>query len=183
MRRLQDVAIVIAIKSARVFDVLRLVCGILRCDVLQAHTVADRTRFEAIGDGSPGRFCTQQMLVNNLLKELIDNLTGDVRFDVADVQIQNDEGRHAQVAYSDASGSHELACDYIVGCDGSRGDSRSSIPDGVLTKYSHEFGYAWLAALVETPLTGHPIIGVSDTASSRSFLAVPAEAGSTCSAR
>ena len=113
-------------------------------------------------DGSPGRFCTQQMLVNNLLRELIDATAGDVRLGVSDVRIQNDEDRRPQVNYSDAGGSHELVCDYIVGCDGDRGVSRSSIPDGVLTRYSHEFGYAWLAALVEAPVTGNPIMGVSD---------------------
>ncbi len=119
--------------------------------------------FEVVADdGSEGRFCTQQMLVNNLLKELIDARGGDVRFDVMDISIQNEEGHHPQITYSDANGLHELVCDYIVGCDGDRGISRSSIPHGVLTTYTHEFGYAWLAALVEAPVTGHPIMGVSD---------------------
>lgn len=119
--------------------------------------------FEVVADdGSEGRFCTQQMLINNLLKELIDTMAGDVRFEVSNITIQNEEGLRPQVSYSDASGSHELTCDYIVGCDGDRGVSRSSIPHGVLTTYSHEFGYAWLAALVEAPVTGHPIMGVSD---------------------
>jgi p-hydroxybenzoate 3-monooxygenase len=122
-----------------------------------------RRVFEASGDdGSPGRFCTQQLLVKNLLRELIDVMTGDVRFGVADITIHNDEGRRPQVLYSDANGAHALVCDYIVGCDGDRGISRSSIPHGVLTKYSHEFGYAWLAALVEAPVTGHPVMAVSD---------------------
>jgi len=118
--------------------------------------------FEISGDGGQGRFCTQQMLVNNLLRELIDTMGGDVRFGVSDVSIRNEEGAGPQVSYSDADGAHEVLCDYIVGCDGDRGVSRSSIPQGVLTKYSHEFGYAWLAALVEAPVTGHPIMGVSD---------------------
>lgn len=113
-------------------------------------------------DGSQGRFCTQQMLVNNLLRELIDVMNGDVRFQVSDVILQNDKNGRPRVSYSDASGSHELVCDYIVGCDADRGVSRASIPKGVLTRYSHEFGYAWLAALVEAPLAGHPIMGVSD---------------------
>ncbi|HEX4355318.1 MAG TPA: FAD-dependent monooxygenase, partial [Polyangiales bacterium] len=117
--------------------------------------------FEVVADdGSPGRFCTQQMLVNNLLKELIDAMGADVRFGVSDVAIDNDE--HPRVAYSDATGVHELACDYIVGCDGDRGVSRASIPEGILTKHSHEFGYAWLAALVEAPLVGHPLMAISD---------------------
>lgn len=113
-------------------------------------------------DGSEGRFCTQQMLVNSLLREFVDGVAGDVRFEVADVMIKNEEGRRPQVSYSDANGSHELVCDYIVGCDGNRGVSRASIPHGVLTKYSHEFGFAWLAVLVEAPVTGHPIMGTSD---------------------
>lgn len=120
--------------------------------------------FEAVSDddGKQSRFCTQQMLVNNLLKELIDARGGDVRFSVNNVTIHNDEHQRPRVTYSDANGSHELVCDHIVGCDGSRGISRSSIPPGVLSEYSHEFGYAWLAALVEAPVIGHPIMGVSD---------------------
>ena len=113
-------------------------------------------------EGSEGRFCTQQMLVNNLLREFIDARGGDLRFSASGVTICNQEGARPLVSYTDASGSHEIACDYIVGCDGSRGVSRESIPKGVLTEHSHEFGYAWLAALVETPLVGHPIMGVSD---------------------
>ena len=119
--------------------------------------------FNTVGEGgSPGRFCTQQMHVSNLIRELIDNMTGDVRFDVTDVAICNEESRRPQVTWSDARGSHVLVCDYIVGCDADRGVSRASIPDGILTKFSHEFGYAWLAALVEAPVTGHPIMAVSD---------------------
>ncbi|MEN2401624.1 4-hydroxybenzoate 3-monooxygenase [Flavobacterium sp. MC2016-06] len=119
--------------------------------------------FEIIEEnGKSGRFCTQQMLVNNLLKTLIDKMDGDVRFDVNNVLIQNEENKPTTVTYSDANGTHEITCDYIIGCDGSRGMSRSSIPNGVLTKYSYEFGYSWLAAHVEAPVVGHPIMAVSD---------------------
>ena len=114
------------------------------------------------GQGSEGRFCTQQMLVNNLLRELIDHIDGDVRWNVGDVTIHNKEGEQSKVTYSDASGMHELLCDYIAGCDADHGVSRASIPEGILTRYSHEFGYAWLATLAEAPVTGHPIMAVSD---------------------
>jgi p-hydroxybenzoate 3-monooxygenase len=113
-------------------------------------------------EGSEGRFCTQQMLVGNLLRELIDARDGDVRFGASGVAIRNGQAERPQISYTDANGRHTIACDYIVGCDGSRGISRESIPAGVLTQYTHEFGYAWLAALVEAPLVGHPIMGVSD---------------------
>ena len=133
-----------------------------------AHTIdyrmngASRLFDAAAPDGSASRFCTQQMLVNNLLKELLDRLHGDVRFDARDVVIHNEEAGRPQVGYTDATGDHTVRCDYIVGCDGDRGVSRAAIPDGVLTTCSHEFGYAWLAALVDAPVTGHPIMAVSD---------------------
>jgi len=133
-----------------------------------AHTIDYRVNgvgrlFETVAeDGRQGRFCTQQMLVNNLLKALIDDMAGDVRFDVLDVLIQNEEDQRPRVRYSASSGSHEITCDYIVGCDAEHGVSRASIPPGVITRYSHEFGYAWLAALVEAPVLGHAIMGVSD---------------------
>lgn len=113
-------------------------------------------------ESSPSRFCTQQMLIGNLMRELIDNMAGDVRWNVKDVAIHNEEGQRPHITYSDDAGTHELVCDYIAGCDADLGVSRASIPDGVLTKHTHEFGYAWLATLVEAPVTGHPIMGVSD---------------------
>jgi p-hydroxybenzoate 3-monooxygenase len=113
-------------------------------------------------DGIQSRFCTQQMLVGNLMRELIDNTGGDVRFDISNVAITNEEGMRPKVTYTDAKGTSTIVCDYIAGCDADRGISRASIPEGVLTRYSHEFGYAWLAALVEAPVTGHAIMGISD---------------------
>lgn len=119
--------------------------------------------FEVVDDaGSPSRFCTQQMLVQNLLRELIDNMSGDVRFSVSDIEIENDGGARPKVRYSDPSGTHELVCDYIAGCDANHGISRASIPQGVITTYTFEYGYAWLAALVEAPVIGYPIMAASD---------------------
>jgi p-hydroxybenzoate 3-monooxygenase len=119
--------------------------------------------FEIAGDdGSEGRFCTQQMLVNNLLRELIDVRGGNVQFDVSDVTITNEEGQRPEVRYVQDKQEHVVACSHIAGCDADRGVSRASIPAGILTTISHEFGYAWLAALVEAPVVGHPIMGASD---------------------
>jgi p-hydroxybenzoate 3-monooxygenase len=80
--------------------------------------------FEITGDhASEGRFCTQQMLVNNLLRVLIDEMGGDVRFEVGEVTIYNEEATQPQVRYTDSNGAHELTCDYIAGCDADRGVS------------------------------------------------------------
>ena len=156
---------VVDARNVRMFERWGLADRLLAGPV--AQTIDYRTDgvsrvFEITGDdASEGRFCTQQMLVANLLRVLIDELGGDVRFEVSDVAIANEERRRPQVGYTDASGRHEIACDHIAGCDADRGVSRASIPDGVLTTVTHEFGYAWLAALVEAPVKAHPIMGVS----------------------
>lgn len=113
-------------------------------------------------DGIQGRFCTQQMLVSNLMHELINIMSGDVRFNVTGIAIRNEADQTPCVTYTDPIGTHTIDCDYIIGCDADRGISRASIPEGILTKYSHEFGYAWLAALVEAPVKANPIMAVSD---------------------
>jgi len=157
---------VVDARNVRMFERWGLADKLLAGPV--AETIEYRTNgvsrvFEIIGDNaSEGRFCTQQMLVNKLLGVLIDEMGGDVRFEVSDVVIRNDEGIRPQVGYTHASRMHEVACNYIAGCDADRGVSRASIPDGVLTTLTHEFGYAWLAALVEAPVKGHPIMGVSE---------------------
>ncbi|WP_028229488.1 4-hydroxybenzoate 3-monooxygenase [Paraburkholderia ferrariae] len=157
---------VVEARGVRMFERWRLADKLLGGPVAQAidYRVNGTSRiFKTVGDdGSEGRFCTQQMLVGNLLREHIDLGGGDVRFGVGDISIHNEEDCRPKVGYSDSTGPHEILCDYIVGCDGNRGVSRSSIPEGVLRKFSYEFGYAWLAALVEAPVTGQPIMGVSD---------------------
>ncbi|WPV68024.1 4-hydroxybenzoate 3-monooxygenase [Chitinophaga sp. LS1] len=157
---------VVDARAVRMFEQWGLVDKLLSGPV--AQTIDYRLNgisrvFDAIADdGIQSRFCTQQMLVGNLLKELIDVMEGDIRWNVNDITIHNEESERPQITYFDAEGRHQLVCTYIVGCDADRGMSRLSIPDGILTTYSHEFGYAWLAALVEAPVIGHPIMGVSD---------------------
>lgn len=141
-------------------------------DKLLAGPVANTVEYRVNGvgrifevaseDGTQSRFCTQQMLVNNLLREFIDEMVGDVRFDVHGIVIQNEADARPRVTFSDENGTHDLVCDYIAGCDADHGVSRASIPDGVITTYTHEFGYAWLAMLVEAPAVGHAVMAASD---------------------
>lgn len=113
-------------------------------------------------DGIQSRFCTQQMLVTNLLREYIDEMGGDIQFDITDITILNEDNAQPQITYSDNNKLHRLTCNFIAGCDGDKGISRASIPPDALTKYSYDYGYAWLAALVEAPVNGHPIMAISD---------------------
>lgn len=157
---------VVDARAVRMFEQWEL------ADKLLAGPIAGAIDYRLNGSGrifgmdgsndSSNRFCTQQTLVVNLMREFIDHMKGNVRWNVTDVAIQNEVGQRTQITYTDDTGIHKILCQYIAGCDADRGVSRASIPDGILTKYTHEFGYAWLAALVEAPVTSHPIMGISD---------------------
>lgn len=118
-------------------------------------------QFDAPDDDSTGRFCTQQELVSNLLHELVDVRGCDVRFCIEQIAVDSLESERPQLDFLGVDGPQKLTCKYIAGCDGGHSVSRSFIPAGVLKEYTHEFGYAWLAALVEAPVRGPAITAVS----------------------
>jgi p-hydroxybenzoate 3-monooxygenase len=43
----------------------------------------------------------------------------------------------------------ELECDFVAGCDGFHGVSRTSIPAGALREFGREYPYAWLGILAD----------------------------------
>ncbi|WP_020670945.1 4-hydroxybenzoate 3-monooxygenase [Amycolatopsis nigrescens] len=101
-------------------------------------------------DHGDGRFCPQQVLVRNLIDVFVSD-GGDLRFD-AEVSVENIDGDEPLVRYRDSAGSTRvISCEFVAGCDGDRGVSRTAIPSESLTRYSHEYGYAWLTILAEVP--------------------------------
>jgi p-hydroxybenzoate 3-monooxygenase len=102
-------------------------------------------------DHRDGRFCPQQVLVRNLIDVFVGD-GGDLRFE-AEAALEDIGGAGpALVRYRDAAGQDRtISCDFVAGCDGDRGISRAAIPADVLTRYSREYGYAWLTVLVEVP--------------------------------
>ena len=54
--------------------------------------------------------------------------------------------------------SHELTCDFIVGCDGFHGVCRPSIPAGALTTYDRVYPFGWLGILAEAPPSSDELI-------------------------
>jgi p-hydroxybenzoate 3-monooxygenase len=53
---------------------------------------------------------------------------------------------------------HRIACDYIAGCDGFHGVSRSVIPPSVLRTYERLYPFGWLGILSETPPVDRELI-------------------------
>ncbi len=56
---------------------------------------------------------------------------------------------------------HEIACDFIAGCDGFHGVCRQTIPPAALTQYERVYPFAWLGILAETPPVADELIYAS----------------------
>ncbi|MBK9608940.1 MAG: 4-hydroxybenzoate 3-monooxygenase [Betaproteobacteria bacterium] len=53
---------------------------------------------------------------------------------------------------------HEVRCDFIAGCDGFHGVSRTSVPEGGVTTYEKVYPFGWLGLLSDTPPVSHELI-------------------------
>lgn len=88
-----------------------------------------------------------------VVKDLIDARAaagGDVRFEVADVQITDADTDRPTVHFTQNGDRFTLDCDFVIGCDGFHGISRDSIPPGVLRGYERAYPFAWLGILAQT---------------------------------
>ncbi|MFI6014722.1 4-hydroxybenzoate 3-monooxygenase [Streptomyces sp. NPDC051243] len=95
----------------------------------------------------------QQLLVTDLVREYTDVRGGAVRFGVQDVELHDLDTDHPSVAYTDPeTGRRELVhCDFVAGCDGARGVSRTAVPAGRARISRGDYGVGWLALLAEAP--------------------------------
>jgi p-hydroxybenzoate 3-monooxygenase len=90
----------------------------------------------------------QQEVVKDIIaRRLADG--GDLRFECGNVSLHDfAEGRpYLQLETNGATDT--IGCDFIAGCDGSHGVSRTSVPAGALTVYDREYPFAWLGVLAE----------------------------------
>jgi p-hydroxybenzoate 3-monooxygenase len=123
-------------------------------EVVEGDSVVDGAGgFWIDGQGLPVDFdddesvlCPQQILVRNLTDVFLRE-GGDLRFEAEGITLAGLDAGPARVRYGDTT----IECDYVAGCDGDRGVSRASIPAGVLTRYAHEYPYAWLSVLAAVP--------------------------------
>jgi len=90
----------------------------------------------------------QQEVVKDLIAARL-AAGGDLRFEVSDVRPEGADGDAPCIRFVEAGEEHELTCDVIAGCDGSHGVSRPSVPEGILTHYTHDYPFAWLGVLAQ----------------------------------
>jgi p-hydroxybenzoate 3-monooxygenase len=62
------------------------------------------------------------------------------------------------VTYRKDGVEHRIDCDFVAGCDGFHGVSRTCIPDSVLKTFERVYPFGWLGVLSETPPVSEELI-------------------------
>jgi p-hydroxybenzoate 3-monooxygenase len=79
-------------------------------------------------------------------------------YEAADVQPLDFDTDHPRVTYVKDGATHEIACDFIAGCDGFHGISRASVEPDAIETFERIYPFGWLGILSETPPVSHELI-------------------------
>jgi p-hydroxybenzoate 3-monooxygenase len=72
-------------------------------------------------------------------------------YEAADVTPLDFDTDHPRVSYVKDGATHEIACDFIAGCDGFHGVTRQAIPHAVLREHELVYPFSWLGILAAAP--------------------------------
>ncbi|ABG31912.1 4-hydroxybenzoate 3-monooxygenase [Roseobacter denitrificans] len=87
-----------------------------------------------------------------------DRTGGQTEFEVEDVRIEGADSDAPAVSYLQTGQRKRIACDFIAGCDGFHGVSRTSIPEAKRRYYEKTYPFGWLGILSETPPVNDELI-------------------------
>ena len=86
-------------------------------------------------------------------------------YEATNVTVHDFDTDRPRVRYetTGANGSeqHEIACDFIAGCDGFHGVCRASAPRNAIREYEKAYPFGWLGVLADTPPVHHELIYVN----------------------
>jgi p-hydroxybenzoate 3-monooxygenase len=79
-------------------------------------------------------------------------------YEAEDVAIHDADGARPRVTWRRDGVTHELACDFIAGCDGFHGVSRASVPPDAIRLFERVYPFGWLGVLADVPPCSHELI-------------------------
>jgi p-hydroxybenzoate 3-monooxygenase len=98
---------------------------------------------------------------HEVLRDLIAGLLaagGPIHFEAAEVAVEGVESTAPRIRFRTGGTEHEIACDFVAGCDGFHGISRPAIPTSIRRDYAHDHPLGWLGILVEAPPSSDELI-------------------------
>ncbi len=90
----------------------------------------------------------QQEVVKDLIAtRLADG--GQIEFEVDDVRLADLDTDRPRITYTRDGEQRVIECDFVAGCDGAHGVSRSFVPPGILHEFRRDYPFAWLGILAQ----------------------------------
>ena len=89
-----------------------------------------------------------------VMKDLFDAAEArgvEVVFEAAEVTPHDVGGERPYVSWREGGAERRLDCDFVVGCDGSHGVTRTVVPAAALTIYERDYPFGWLGVLADVP--------------------------------
>jgi len=99
----------------------------------------------------------QQELVADLIRLWIAR-GGAIEFEAEVSGLSGLDGERPEIRYTRAGNAERLACDFVAGCDGWHGPSRSAVPAGALRLHDHRLPFAWVGVLAQVAPSTEEII-------------------------
>jgi p-hydroxybenzoate 3-monooxygenase len=96
-----------------------------------------------------------------VMKDLFDAAEAQdmpIIFDVEDVEIHDLTTDAPYVIWRSNGEPRRLDCDFIAGCDGSHGVSRSAMPSDAVETFERAYPFGWLGVLAEVPPCAEELI-------------------------
>ena len=79
-------------------------------------------------------------------------------YEAEDVAVHDFAGSTPRVTYRHNGVAHEVACDFIAGCDGFHGISRRSVPAAAISVFERVYPFGWLGLLADMPAPWHDLV-------------------------
>ncbi|GAC1616386.1 MAG: 4-hydroxybenzoate 3-monooxygenase [Bradyrhizobium sp.] len=79
-------------------------------------------------------------------------------YQAAEVTPHDFDTGQPRVTYAQDGTTHEIACDFIAGCDGFHGVSRASVKPSAIQTFERIYPFGWLGILSETPPVSDELI-------------------------
>ena len=83
---------------------------------------------------------------------------GRIVFEAEQVQLHDPVSLFPRITFQHDGQAYEVSCDFIAGCDGFHGISRSSIPAEAVRFYEKAYPFAWLGILAEAPPASNELV-------------------------
>ncbi|MFG1372736.1 4-hydroxybenzoate 3-monooxygenase [Xanthobacter oligotrophicus] len=79
-------------------------------------------------------------------------------YEAQDVALHDFDGSRPRVTFRKDGVTHEIACDFIAGCDGFHGISRRSVPETAIAQFERVYAFGWLGLLADVPPASEELV-------------------------